>query len=66
MTGKDTKIVEILKFVRAHPESFASRTVMRRFGGGDFEAGEEFLERLSNRMDVADADEIDLCYDMIK
>lgn len=63
---KARKIDEILKFLKEHPESHASRTVMRRFGGGDFEVGEEFLARMENRMEVADPVEVDLCYDIIK
>lgn len=66
MTDKEHKIEEMMRFIRNHPDSFASRTVMRRFGGGDFEVGDDFFMRLQDRMGVADPTEIDLCYDIIK
>ena len=68
MLNQEEKIKQIIQFVKAHPESFASRTVIRRLYGNDYELNEEFMDHFEGFMgdtEIMD-DEIDFCYDLVK
>lgn len=68
MVDRNEKIKEIVKFIRNHPGSLASRTVIRRFVGADYEFSDAMYINLEEKMKVFDEDplEIDHCYDLIK
>ncbi len=68
MVNREEKIEQIVQFVKDHPESLASRTVLRRFVGMDYEVNEEFYHGLEDILQVSELNqaEIDSCYDLIK
>lgn len=68
MPNQAEKMKQIMLFVKAHPESFASRTVIRRLYGTDYELNDEFMDHLENFIGDSEIsrDEIDFCYDLIK
>lgn len=75
MADREEKLRQIVNFVQKHPESFATRTMMRRFLGAnweitssDYEISEELIHRFEGKLrnSQVDEDEIDACYDIIK
>ncbi len=68
MVHQEEKIRQILDFVQAHPESLASRSVIRRFMSSDVEIGHELTDGLeiAIKSEKINSKEIDLCYDLIK
>ncbi len=68
MVNREEKIEQIVQFVKDHPESLASRTVLRRFVGMDYEVNEEFYHGLEDILQASELNqaEIDSCYDLIK
>lgn len=75
MADREEKIQQIVEFVKKHPESFATRTMMRKFLGTnweitttDYEISDELIQRFSHKIrdSKIEEDEIDSCYDLIK
>lgn len=75
MADREDKLSQIIEFVRKHPESFATRTMMRRFLGAnweitssDYEISDELIHRFESKLrnPKVNEDEIDSCYDIIK
>lgn len=68
MVNREEKIRQIVHFVKEYPGSLASRTVMRRFLGGDYELNDGIYHNLEETLQDGDLEqgEIDSCYDLIK
>ena len=62
------KINEIVEFVVSHPETVASKTIMRRnfVSKYYFETGEELGLQLKNILKKLNDNEIDIYFDLIK
>lgn len=68
MSKRTEKVDQIVEFVRNHPQSLASRTVLRRMVGTDYEIGEELFVDLEQNLGKENLNdyEVDCCYDLIK
>ena len=68
MVNREEKIRQIVHFVKEYPGSLASRTVMRRLIGGDYELNDSRYHNLEETLQHSDLKEmeIDSCYDLIK
>ncbi|AZR73524.1 hypothetical protein BBF96_09080 [Anoxybacter fermentans] len=68
MVTREEKIRQIIEFVKEHPQSFASRTVIRRLIGTDYEFNDELFHKLEEIFSGSRFDEyeLDCCYDLIK
>lgn len=68
MVNREEKIRQIVHFVKEYPRSFASRTVMRRLLGGDYELNDSHYHSLEETLQDIELEEveIDSCYDLIK
>jgi len=64
----EEKIAEIIKFVIEHPESTASRAILRRYylNTDKYETGNELGIELKEVLTNKNQDEIDLCYYLVK
>lgn len=64
----EKKIDEIINFIRLHPESTASQTIMRRLllNKNKFETSAEISFELKSILQNKEKDEIDFCYYLVK
>lgn len=62
------KIIEIVRFVKEHPESTASRVILRRnfLADYNFETSSELGIRLENVLKEKDNEEIESLYYLVK
>ena len=68
MVSREEKIRQIVHFVKEYPGSLASRTVMRRLHGGDYELNDRHYHNLEETLQDSEFKEveIDSCYDLIR
>lgn len=66
--NKNDKIDAIIDFVTSHPESTASRTIMRRYflSNDMYESSKELGFELKDILQKEEKDEIDFCYYLVK
>ena len=64
----EDKIKEILKFITAHPESTASRTIIKRhlLPEHHYETSKELSIDLKNILKDEDNEEVNFCYYLVK
>lgn len=62
------KIEDIIEFVVKHPQSTASRTILRRYNINniDFESSNELAFEIKEILKKKNKDEVEFCYYLIK